>query len=137
MKFVNLIYRYAQSYTDDKLAKFQLSSGTYAFLLFLNRKDGVSQNYISAELNVDKAMSARSIKKLIELGYVSKDVDEKDSRAFKLHITDRGREIVPEIIGIMEEWISFISEGSTEEEYKITVNFLRKALGKAKEYKKI
>lgn len=137
MKYVSMLYRCTQAYADEKLEKFQLSGGTYPFLIFLSKKDGVSQNHLSAELNVDKAMSARAIKRLIELGYVRKNVDEKDSRAYRIYLTDRGREIAPEVVRIMDEWILSISQGSTEAEYETTMKFLYKALSNAKGYKKI
>ena len=45
----------------------------------------VSQNKISEDIGNDKAMSARTITKLIELDYVYKEADERDSRAFRLY----------------------------------------------------
>jgi len=134
-KFINRLYRYTQSYTDDALKKFNLSSGTYPFLLMLSKNEGISQNQISKELNVDKAMSARAIKRLIELGYISKDLDEEDSRAYKLFLTDKAKTIIPKIIIEIDNWIDIITKDSSEEEQELAVGFLRKALLNAKKYK--
>lgn len=135
IKLINKLYRYTQSYTDDALKKFNLSSGTYPFLLMLSRNESISQNQISKKLNVDKAMSARAIKRLIDLGYVKKDVDEEDSRAYRLFLTDSAKVIIPEIIDEIDKWIDIITSDSSEDDQRLAVDFLHKALINAKKYK--
>lgn len=135
IKLINKLYRYTQSYTDEALKKFNLSSGTYPYLLMLSRNAGISQNQISKKLNVDKAMSARAIKRLIDLGYVKKDVDEEDSRAYRLFLTDSAKAIIPEVINEIDNWIDIISMGSNEKEQELAVGYLKKALTNAKKFK--
>ena len=134
-KVTNCLYRYTQSYTDEALAKFQLSSGTYPFLLKLYHNEGISQNQISKELNVDKAMSARSIKRLIELGYISKEENEEDNRAYRLFLTDKAKNIVPDIINEINKWIDIITEDISDIEKEQVINFLEKILNNAKKHK--
>ncbi|MDP4146423.1 MAG: MarR family winged helix-turn-helix transcriptional regulator [Bacillota bacterium] len=136
VRLMNKIYRCTQVYTDEALEKFQLSSGTYPYLMVLSRCEGISQKQISKELNVDKAMSARVIKKLIELGYVEKQEDEKDCRACKLFLTDKAKSIVPEIKNDINKWIGFITEGFDEEENEFVADYLEKVLFNAKRYRK-
>lgn len=135
IKFVNTISRITQSYTDEEMAKFNLTTGTYPFLLVLYNNEGINQNEISRELNVDKALSARAIKKLIELQFIEKKNDENDSRAYKLYLTDKGKEIVPEIKKEILHWISIITSELCTEEKVILGQLLDKVLNNAKEYK--
>jgi len=135
IKFTNTLYRITQAYTDEALKKYELSSGTYPFLLKLNEKEGISQNQISKELSVDKAMSARSISKLIELGYIRKENDEADSRAYKLYLTDKAKGIIPDIKCIIHNWIDIITEDFEEEEKDQIVKLAEKALNNAKRFK--
>lgn len=135
IKLINYLYRYTQFYNDRALEKFQLSTGTYPYLLILYENEGISQNQISKELNVDKAMSARTIKKLIELNYIRKQVDEEDSRAYKLFLTNKAKLIVPEIRVEIDRWVELISEGCSKEEKELAIDFLNKALLNAKHYK--
>lgn len=135
IKFNSKIFRYTQSYMDDALRKFQLSTGLYPFLLMLNENEGINQNKISRELNVDKAMSARTIKKLIELGYLSKIGDEYDSRAYKLYLTEKARNVIPQIIEERRKWINCITEGLDEQEKIVLVKLLGKVLNNAIKYK--
>ena len=135
IKLISNLYRYTQSYTDNALEKFELSSGTYPYLLVLYKNEGISQSQISKELNVDKAMSARAIKRLLEIGYIRKDLDTTDSRACKLFLTESSKKIIPEIISEICKWVYLITKDSNEEEQKFAIDFLSKALINAKTYK--
>lgn len=136
IKLINKLYRYTQSYIDEALKRFNLSSGTYQFLLVLSKNEGISQNEISKRLNVDKAMSARSVKRLMKLGYIRKGVDEEDCRACRLYLTDSAKAIIPEIIIEINKWINIITKDSSEDEQRDAVDFLSKALMNAKGFKK-
>lgn len=135
IRLINNLYRCTQVYTDDALAKFRLTSGTYPFLLKLYTNEGVCQNRLCRELNVDKAMSARAIGKLVELGYVTKEASGEDSRAYKLYLTEKAKAIVPEIKNEIQKWIDIIAEDTDNQESDAAVDFLSKALENAKKYK--
>lgn len=135
-RLINSIYRGNQVYFDKKLKDLNLTVGTYPYLLKLNRVQGISQNEISRELNVDKAMSARTIKKLIELQYIRKEENEEDVRAYKLYLTDKGKSVIPKIMAAMYEWIDILVEGSSEEEINISMQFLDRVLENSKKHRK-
>lgn len=138
IKLNNNIYRCTQAYLDKKLAKYNLSIGTYPYLFVLKRLPGISQNVISRELNVDKAMSARTIKKLTELGYVKKEENKDDIRAFKLYITPKAELIIPEMHEIIHEWIHIIvpeNMYSNSEFVENGISFLEQLLENSKKYR--
>lgn len=122
------IFRANQVHLDKVLKKFGLSSGSYPYLMILRRCEGLSQNKISCELSQDKAMSARTVAKLIELGYLYKKVDENDSRAYKLYLTEKGKETIPLVKEEIYGLIDLITNGLTEDEKSITYNTMKKIL---------
>lgn len=136
IKLTNSIYRCTQVYIDKKLEKYNLTTGTYPYLLVLNRNVGISQNEISRELSVDKAMSARTIKKLIELGYIKKEENKEDIRAYKLYITDKAKDIIPEVLEIIEEWIGILVQGNEKERIEASIEFLESALENGRKFKR-
>ncbi|MCR3760496.1 MarR family winged helix-turn-helix transcriptional regulator [Clostridium felsineum] len=136
VKLINCIYRCNQVHLDKKLKDLDLTVGTYPYLLRLSHVEGISQNDISRELSVDKAMSARSIKKLIELGYITKKENEDDIRAYKLYLTDKGKEVIPKILNIIGELLDILLQGSDENEVEMSMEFLQKVLNNAKENRK-
>ena len=134
-RLANNLYRCTQAYTNEVLLKYQLSSGTYPFLLILKGNEGINQNQISRELNIDKAMSARAIKSLIALGYLRREYDKEDSRAHKLFLTEKAEEIIPEVVEELNRWNTAITEGLTDIEKERILEYLEKGLENAKNHK--
>jgi DNA-binding MarR family transcriptional regulator len=131
----NKIYRNTHIYLDKVLKKYELGSGTYPYLFTLEKNEGISQNKISREIGLDKAMSARTITRLIEQGYVYKEEDERDSRAYRLYLTEKAREIIPEIHKEIAILIDLITENLTEEEKNITIRALSKVFENTQRFK--
>ncbi|HCL4437432.1 MarR family winged helix-turn-helix transcriptional regulator [Clostridium botulinum] len=115
-KYIAMIDRASQSYLDEALKKYELSSGTYPFILALYDNEGINQNALSEYVKVDKALSARAIKRLIELEYVEKIINSKDARAYKLYLTEKAKAVVPEVRKALDGWLHIITNGLTEEE---------------------
>ena len=134
-KLTGCIYRCTQVYANEILKQFGLTSGSYPYLLTLFNNDGINQNQISRELDINKAMSAREIKKLIRLNYVKKEIDPDDARAYKLYLTEEGRSLIPEILQAMNHWNNTITQGLNDREKKELVRMLDIVLKEAKYYR--
>ena len=135
IKLNNKIFRTTQVYVDKLLKTYELSSGSYPYLLILKDNEGISQNEISRELGYDKAMSARTIIKLIKLGYLDRKEDEEDARAYKLYLTDKAKNIIPEILEGIHKLTHLITVDLNEEEKSITIDSLNKILINIKKIK--
>ena len=132
IKLNNKIFRTTQGYLDKVLKEYDLSSGSYPYLLILKENEGISQNKISKELGYDKAMSARTIIKLIELGYLDRQEDEADSRAYKLYLTEKAKVIIPKILNEIHKLVNLITVDLNGEEKIITIESLNKVLNNIK-----
>lgn len=128
IKYNSKIFRNTQIYLDRVLKKYELSSGSYPYLFTLEENEGISQNKISKELGCDKAMSARTISKLIALGYIYKSEDKTDSRAYKLYLTEKAKRVIPRVHEEIYTLVALITEGITTEEKLITIDSLKKIL---------
>ena len=127
------IYRNTQSYLDKVLKQYDLSSGSFYYLFVMEKNEGLCQSRISELIGHDKAMSARTISRLTEAGYVVKIEDQLDSRAYKLYLTDKARLILPQIREEINKLIELITGDLTAEEKEITLSTLVKILNKALE----
>ena len=123
VKFIKLnskIFRNTQIYLDKILKKYELSSGNFRYLFMIEMNEGISQNKLSREVGNDKAMSARTITKLVNAGFVRKVEDKKDARACNLYLTEKGWNIIPKLhaeIGAFEQVITI----NLEENEKLMV----------------
>ena len=135
IKLNNKIFRTTQVYLDKVLKKYELSSGSYPYLLILRENEGISQNKISKELGYDKAMSARTITKLIKLGYLDRKEDEDDSRAYKLYLTKDAKIIIPKVLEEVDKLVDLVTNDLNEDEKFITIDSLNKVLNNIKKLK--
>jgi DNA-binding MarR family transcriptional regulator len=119
-------------YLDKVLKEYKLSSGSYPYLFILCKNEGISQNKISKELGYDKAMSARTITKLINLGYIDRKEDETDSRAYKLYLTDKAKSTIPKVRHEIHKLVDLITTDLNEAEKVITIDSLDKVLNNMK-----
>lgn len=124
IKINNKLYRANQVYLDKILKKYELSSGSYPYLFLLKDNEGINQNLISEKLGYDKAMSTRTIAKLMELGYLKREKDERDSRAYKIYLTEKSKVIIDELMEKIDDLIEIITKNLTKEEKAITMKAL-------------
>jgi len=120
------IFRCSRRYKSKELDQYGLGRGTFQHLMALYRRDGVSQSELSDRVITDKANTTRSINKLIELGYVSKDRDSNDQRAVTIHLTDKALEIKPQIRSVLMKWTLILTKGLSKEEKETVRRLLKK-----------
>jgi len=135
LKLNNKIFRYTQIYLDKVLKEYQLSSGSYPYLLILKNNDGINQNRISEELGYDKAMTTRTLAKLINIGYLDRIKDDDDFRANKIYLTEKGKNISVKVREKTAELVQLITLDLNEDEKEITIDSLNKILCNIKKIK--
>lgn len=134
-RLIGCLHRYARSYFEKELAPLGLGSGTLPILRSLLFHDGINQQELSEELRVDKATTTRGIAKLIELGYVSREKDPDDLRAYRLFVTQKARDIQPEIRKVHQAWTELLSEGFSPEEREMALSLLKRMRDNAIEHR--
>lgn len=125
-RLISCIHRYSQIHIAKELGDYNIGSGQFSFLMILYHNDGVSQESIAKALRVDKATTARAIKKLMEEGYVYKERNPLDKRVYKVFLTERAKKIKPKIIKILSEWTEFLLSDFTKEERELFTKLLIK-----------
>ncbi|SHO49356.1 MarR family winged helix-turn-helix transcriptional regulator [Anaerocolumna xylanovorans] len=130
---VGHITKCTQQHMDTALKPLELSSGSYPFILTLSDEEGINLEKLSRRIHVDKAMSTRTIQKLILLGYIKKLPDSKDQRACKLYLTDKAKEAVPVIRKALYDWIDQITVDIPEDKLEELYGMLDTILARAEE----
>ena len=102
--------------------------------MMLYKKDGVNQETLAEKLNIDKATSARAIKKLEENGFVIRKKDQNDRRNYNIFLTEKARKIKPKIKSILSNWTDLLLEDLSQEEAEQLFILLEKISQNATEY---
>lgn len=121
-KILDDITREKNKHLQSYVEKFSLGNGQFQILNEIAWNDGISQEAIAEIRKINKSAIAKSVKGLIEKGYVYRERNEKDKRAFCLHCTEKGKRIIPEIKHIIDKVDNKLLKDFTEEE----INCFRK-----------
>ena len=116
VQYISILYRNGQSYFAKRLGSLNIGSGQYVFLMTLYRKGGISQEELSSYLKIDKGTTAKAIRKLEDEGYLVRDIDLRDKRAYRIFLTPKALDVIPTIQGAAKDWENVITSGLSEEE---------------------
>ncbi|MCK5148917.1 MarR family transcriptional regulator [bacterium] len=125
-RLIGCIHRHAAIFFEREMAQFGLGSGNHFILMMLYSNDGISQNCIAQHMRIDKALTTRTIRKLIDLDYVRREMDENDARAYRIYLTDKGLALKPHIKLVLKEWSDLLTEGFSIEEKQAAITMLER-----------
>ncbi len=127
-KYTTAIYRHIQILINKKLNKYNIGSGQYIFLYCISESEGITQKELSELINIDKATTAKAIKKLEEEKYIRRQQDENDKRNLKIYLTEKGQEFIPILKNELKEITEILSKGMSKEEILLADSLLERML---------
>lgn len=125
-RWVSVLYRFRQNYLGKRLDSYNIGSGQHVYLMVLARNNGISQEELSKYLKIDKATTAKAVKKLEEGGYVCRDVDAMDRRAYQVFLTKKALAVIPIIEQAVRDWEQLVTRGLNENEIVLVEELLEK-----------
>lgn len=123
-KAISFLYRYEQIFMGKKLEPYGIGSGQFPFLMRLYNEDGINQESLSDYLKIDKGTTARAIVKLVDEGYVFRKRDEKDRRACRIFLSEKGKKLEPDMKKIASEWEEILFFGFDDNQRREITNTL-------------
>ena len=125
-KWFSATYRYLQIYINKEFEQYKIGSGQFQILLALHKNQGINQESIANILNLDKATVGRAVAKLEQVGYVKRNTDPKDHRAYILYLTQSGKQLIPTIRKSLDKLSSILLSDFTPNERDTALNLLKK-----------
>lgn len=133
-KWISLLYRYGQIYVTKELEPYNIGKGQFLFLISLYCNDGLSQEDLAQNLNIDKGTTARALNKLEKNGYIYRKPNKSNLRANQIFLTQKAKDFEPQLFAILQKWTDTLSTGMTESEIEIAFNLLTKMTENATTY---
>jgi len=121
---LSLLYRSNQIWIQERSAPLGVLAGSYPFFFHLFHHPGQTQEELSRRIMIDKAFTARVVKRLEEAGFLRRERDPRDRRLLKLSLTPAGEAVVPRLHAIMQERMDLLTAGFTGEEKKMVTSLL-------------
>lgn len=125
-RYISQIHRKGGAFISKELSELGVGAGQFMFLLELYRGDGRSQEDLAETLNIDKGTTARAIKKLEEEGFLIREKDKIDKRAYKLYLTPKGKNVKKDIYEVLSKWEIYMTSNLTEDESDLLRCLLQK-----------
>ena len=101
-----ILHKNNRKYLNDALSKHDLNLLQAMCILTLDEKSDLSQQDLTDILFLTKSGITKAVKKLEDMGYVERTKSKTDARQYVLNLTDKGREIIPTLHDINDEWES-------------------------------
>ena len=109
-RYIAKIYRSFQIFLKVRLEDVELRPLEFRILLWLRHANGVKQEELAEGLGVDKSVITRMVSSLMQKNYLTREVNQKDRRAYCLYRTEKARLFDGEMEDILNEWESIILE---------------------------
>lgn len=111
------IMRSARRVINSGLEPLGLSGaeGDVLFLL-LTGSDGLSQEQLAEQLDVGKGAVSRVVDSLESKGYVARERQGGDRRAYSVSLTEKALSVGAGVVGIYDDMYALVSKGISDEE---------------------
>lgn len=107
-------------------------------LFILNCEGELSQRSLADKIGIKPPSMTVALRKLEEQGYIKKEQDGKDQRIIRIRLSEKGRECIESLKGIMSDMEEVLYQGITPEEmmlFRRLILQMRENLLESKDFK--
>ena len=101
---------------DQRAREIGVTRPQWLVLSVLHEHEGVKQGGLAEILEVEPITAGRMIDRMQEAGFVERRPDPADRRAWRLFLTDRGRELTGELEPLARDTSALALQGVSEED---------------------
>ena len=114
---------------DNELQVFGFTNTEMRLLnmIYFYDADGCTQDEFVSKIEIDRSNVGRALKKLENLGYIRREKDEEDQRAFRVFLTEKGWSIKDDLIGIRENIKRMFATGMSSKDFNDLTKLLQRA----------
>lgn len=99
---------------DERARAIGVTRPQWQVLSVLHRMEGINQGGLAEVLEVEPITAGRMIDRMQDGGLVERRADPADRRAWRLHLTERGNELLQQLQPLAEETADLALEGVAE-----------------------
>lgn len=122
----SILHRQSGIYLDRKLRALDIKVGQFLYLVCICEQPGLSQEQLASLLRIDKGSVARTVKQLVQDGYLRREVCPRDRRQYQLYPTEKAWEAHAHIGEITRQWEQRLVQQLTDIEVEVLKGLLDK-----------
>lgn len=129
------INKYQHRFLHDRLKDLDVSRAEAPYLRKIYKAGGhMLMNDIVGEVFFHKSHTTRAINKLVDEGFIVKEKNPDDLRAFVLSLTEKGERVAKRVGQVLEEWDELVNSVITDHEREMIQNITKKIYHLLREY---
>lgn len=125
--YATAFHRSFVNYTTAKLQTLGLNFGSLFLVIYVGKHPGCTQTQLTSDLNLDWGYSQRSVTKLVEEGFLTR---EKSGRCYHLNLSDKGQQAFEVSHQVFFDWDEQILSALSLQEREQLFTLLAKAAQK-------
>lgn len=126
-KNVSVLYRKMCVSLNVRFEHIGLSTSQTMVLICLNQWGSLTQADLCRKLDMDKGAIAKTLMRLDCDGFVTRRTNPDDVRAYLVSLTDKAKDLIPQIERIQEEWVDALTSNMTSIERDAFIQLFQKA----------
>lgn len=104
VKYLSITQRAWHRFISKRLEAYHLGCMDHIFISYLGRRGELTQESLTRFVLMDKATIAKALARLEHMGYVSREVNEKNKREKLVRLTEPGQELYRVIRQAVDDW---------------------------------
>ena len=125
-KIINELSRAGQIYLQHEFSKYNIGYAQVRTLLYLAENKGKTQKELVQYINLDKSSITSQLQILEKNGYITRQTSKLDARNQVVDITDKTKEILPELKKVFASWTNTLLAGFSEKERSNIFKYMEK-----------
>lgn len=125
--YATTFHRSFVNYTTAKLQTLGLNFGSLFLVIYVGKHPGCTQTQLTSDLNLDWGYSQRSVTKLVEEGFLTR---EKSGRCYHLNLSDKGQQAFEVSHQVFFDWDEQVLSALSLQEREQLFTLLAKAAQK-------
>ena len=125
--YATAFHRSFVNYTTAKLQTLGLNFGSLFLVIYVGKHPGCTQTQVTSDLNLDWGYSQRSVTKLVEEGFLTR---EKSGRCYHLNLSDKGQQAFEVSHQVFFDWDEQVLSALSLQEREQLFTLLAKAAQK-------
>ncbi len=115
-RLLSILHRQTQVYLQKALDPLDLGHGQARVLRYIDRNPGVRQQDISEYFRLDKGSTSTLIRSLDKKGFLEKELDMEDNRAYRLVASQKAVDLRTQLEEIFSKWTDRLLNGFADSE---------------------
>ena len=121
------VNKYQHRFLHERLKDLGVSRAEMPYLLRIHKAGGhMLMNDVVGEVFYHKSHTTRAITKLVNDGFILKETNPDDKRAYILSLTQKGVDVARRVVKVKDEWDQLVNSEITDQARDMISNITKK-----------